>query len=73
MSVRGHGNALPLIQEEDPLLTMADVEALAERLGLIVITDGNRFEYSRPGLVPPGWRRFCMAQRARPLKPTEPQ
>ena len=73
MSLRGHALALPRIPEDPGPLTMADVEAMAERLGLVIITDGKRFEYARPGIPRPGWRRFAMVQKARPLKPTEPQ
>jgi len=62
MSTRGCANALPRFPEDD-LLTMADVEALTERLGLVIVTDGRSFEYARPGLIPAGWRKFCMVQR----------
>lgn len=62
MTTRGYGNALPKFPEDD-LMTMADIEAMTERLGLVIVTDGRSFEYARPGLIPPGWRRFCMAQK----------
>lgn len=73
MSIGVQPAPLPRIPEEDELLTMADVEAMAERLGLVVITDGRSFEYARPGMPRPGWRRFAMVQKSRPLKATEPQ
>ncbi len=73
MTTRGYTNALPQFPEDDGLLTMHDVEAMAERLGLVIVTDGNNFEYARPGLIPMGWRRFCMAQKVRPLSATDPQ
>ena len=73
MSARGYGSAVPQFPKDD-LLTMADVEAMAERLGLVIVTDGNSFEYARPGIPPrPGFRRFAMVQKSRPLGPTEPQ
>ncbi len=73
MSVRGYASIVPEFPEND-LMTMADVEAMAERLGLVIVTDGNRFEYARPGTPPqPGWRRFAMVQKARPLKATDPR
>lgn len=72
MTTRGYGNALPKFPD-DHQMTMADVEAMSERLGLVIVTDGNNFEYARPGLIPMGWRRFAMVQKARPLPPTEPR
>ena len=75
MTTRGYGNASPAFPEDgEGLLTMADVEAMAERLGLIIVTDGRTFEYARPGIPPrPGFRRFAMVQKPRALEPTEPQ
>jgi hypothetical protein len=70
---RGYANAVPVLDDSHPLLTMADVEALAERLGLVVVTDGKRFEYARPGLIPAGFRKFAMVQRSRPIDPKEPR
>jgi hypothetical protein len=53
--------------------TMADVQDNAERLGLVVITDGNRFEYARPGEARPGWRVFRMVQKSTPIDTKESQ
>ena len=64
MNTRGHGTALPKFPEDSPM-TMADVEAMTERLGLVIITDGNRFEYARPHEQRPGWSRFRMVQKMR--------
>jgi hypothetical protein len=72
MTTRGYSNALPKFPDDD-LMTMADVEAMTERLGLVIITDGRSVEYARPGEQRPGWRRFAMVQKSRPLAPTEPQ
>lgn len=67
-----HATALPKFPEDSPM-TMADIEAMTERLGLVIITDGRSFEYARPHEQRPGWRRFCMAQKPRPLSATEPR
>jgi len=72
VSTRGYYNALPKFPDDD-LMTMADVEAMAERLGLVIITDGRSFEYARPGEHRPGWRRFAMVQKSPPLDPNAPQ
>lgn len=72
MSACGCATAVPEFPD-DELLTMADVEAMAERLGLVIITDGKAFEYARPCEQRPGWRRFCMAQKPRPVDPKEPR
>lgn len=66
MSTRGYA-ALPKPQDE---MTMADVEAQSERLGLVIVTDGKSFDYARPGHVPPGFRVFRMVQK--PSAPADP-
>lgn len=72
MTVRGYALALPKVPDHE-LFTVADAEAMAERMGLVIITDGHSFEYARPHEARPGWRRFAMAQRPRRLDPNEPK
>jgi len=55
--------------------TMLEVQEIAERHGLILITDGRELKYTLPHHIPPGHTRFALVDKdaRRPLDPKEPQ
>jgi hypothetical protein len=42
---------------------MIDVQREAERLGLVLVTDGRDLAYTLPHHIPPGWTRFALVDK----------
>lgn len=49
----GDGDALPFPHGD---MTFVEAQAQADRFGLLIITDGESFDYALPGQVRQGWR-----------------
>jgi hypothetical protein len=57
--------------EKPDSATLLEIREEAERMGLVLVTDGRELAYARPEQIPPGHLRFAMFDKdaARPLDP----
>lgn len=62
----------PVCRDDHAL--MIEIQAEAERLGLVLVTDGRELAYTLPHHIPPGWTRFALVDKnARRLDPKTPR
>lgn len=52
------------IQVQQPdTATLLEIREEAERLGLVLVTDGRELCYARPDQIPPGYLRFAVVDK----------